>query len=84
MTLRSIETLKMVDVLFCEDTRITKQMLNRLEINKKLISFIIQSKTIHPNTELILRTEVEVFESEAKNNPLYLCQLLIILQQSSS
>lgn len=38
MTLRSIETLKKVDVLFCEDTRITKQMLNRLEINKKLIS----------------------------------------------
>ena len=37
-TLRSIETLKLVDVLFCEDTRITKQMLNRLEINKKLIS----------------------------------------------
>ena len=38
MTLRSIETLKLVDILFCEDTRITKQMLNRLEINKKLIS----------------------------------------------
>ena len=38
MTLRTIETLKMVDVLFCEDTRITKQMLNRLEINKKLVS----------------------------------------------
>ena len=38
MTLRSIETLKLVDVLFCEDTRITKQMLKRLDINKKLIS----------------------------------------------
>ncbi len=38
MTLRSIETLKLVDVLFCEDTRITKQMLSRLEINKKLVS----------------------------------------------
>lgn len=38
ITLRTIETLKLVDVLFCEDTRITKQMLNRLEINKKLIS----------------------------------------------
>ena len=38
MTLRTIETLKMVDVLFCVDTRITKQMLNRLEINKKLVS----------------------------------------------
>jgi hypothetical protein len=49
------------------------------EINTKLISFIIQSKTSHPNTELILRTEVEVFESEAKNNPLYLCQIIIIL-----
>ena len=38
ITLRTIDTLKLVDVLFCEDTRITKQMLNRLEINKKLIS----------------------------------------------
>ena len=38
MTLRSIETLKLVDVLFCEDTRITKQMLKRLDITKKLIS----------------------------------------------
>ncbi len=38
MTLRSIETLKMVDVLFCEDTRVTKQLLARLNVNKKLIS----------------------------------------------
>ena len=38
MTFRSIEILKLVDVLFCEDTRITKQMLNRLGINKKLVS----------------------------------------------
>ena len=38
MTYRAVKTLELVDVLFCEDTRITKQMLNRLEINKKLIS----------------------------------------------
>ena len=38
MTFRSIEILKLVDVLFCEDTRITKQMLNRFGINKKLVS----------------------------------------------
>ncbi|MBQ7104684.1 MAG: 16S rRNA (cytidine(1402)-2'-O)-methyltransferase [Bacilli bacterium] len=38
ITLRTIDTLKKVDVLFCEDTRITKQLLNRLEITKKLIS----------------------------------------------
>lgn len=38
MTYRSLEILKMVDVLFCEDTRVTSQMLNRLGISKKLIS----------------------------------------------
>lgn len=38
LTYRTVETLKLVDVLFCEDTRITKQLLNKLEINKKLIS----------------------------------------------
>jgi len=38
LTFRSIEILKMVDILFCEDTRITKQLLSHLNINKKLVS----------------------------------------------
>ena len=38
ITLRSINTLKEVDVIFSEDTRETLKLLNYLNINKKLIS----------------------------------------------
>ena len=37
ITLRSINTLKMVDLLLCEDTRVTSELLRKLEIKKKLI-----------------------------------------------
>ena len=37
MTLRAINTLKMVDVIFSEDTRVTLQLLNHFEIKKKLV-----------------------------------------------
>lgn len=36
ITLRSIHTLEMVDVIFCEDTRITSQLLSYLKIKKTL------------------------------------------------
>lgn len=38
ITLRSIETLKQVEVIFSEDTRVTGLLLNQLGIKKKLIS----------------------------------------------
>lgn len=37
ITLRSINTLKMVDFLLCEDTRVTSELLHKLDIKKKLI-----------------------------------------------
>ena len=37
MTFRAIETLKKVNVIFSEDTRVTRQLLNHCEIKNKLI-----------------------------------------------
>ncbi len=37
MTFRAVNTLKMVDVIFSEDTRVTLQLLNHFDIKKKLI-----------------------------------------------
>ena len=39
ITLRALETLKSVDYVLCEDTRVTGQLLKRYEIDKKLVSF---------------------------------------------
>lgn len=39
ITLRALETLKAVDLVLCEDTRVTKKLLNRFEISKPTLSF---------------------------------------------
>ena len=38
MSVRALDTLKMVDVIFCEDTRVTDQLLRHFQIQKKLVS----------------------------------------------
>ena len=38
ITIRALNTLKMVDVVFCEDTRVTGQLLKYFDISKKLVS----------------------------------------------
>lgn len=39
ITLRAIETLKNVDLIACEDMRVTQKLLNHFEINTKCISY---------------------------------------------
>ena len=38
LTYRTVETIKFVDVLFCEDTRETAKLLKYLDISKKMVS----------------------------------------------
>lgn len=39
ITLRAIKTLQEVDIIVCEDTRVSKKLLTHLGINKKLVSY---------------------------------------------
>ena len=39
ITLRALETLKAVDFILCEDTRVTKNLLDHYQISKPLISY---------------------------------------------
>jgi 16S rRNA (cytidine1402-2'-O)-methyltransferase len=44
ITYRAIETLQNVDLILCEDTRETKKILNKYNINKPTMSYHAQSK----------------------------------------
>jgi 16S rRNA (cytidine1402-2'-O)-methyltransferase len=44
ITLRAIETLKNVDLVLCEDTRVTKKLLDKYNISKPTMSYHAQSK----------------------------------------
>lgn len=39
MTYRAVQTLQMVDMIYCEDTRVTKKLLNHFSIDKPLKSY---------------------------------------------
>ncbi len=44
ITLRAIRVLKEVDLILCEDTRVTKNLLTKYEIDKPTMSYHAQSK----------------------------------------
>lgn len=44
ITMRAIETLNNVDLILCEDTRVTKKLLDKYDIKKPTMSYHAQSK----------------------------------------
>ena len=60
MTFRAINTLKMVDVIFSEDTRVTLQLLNHFEIKNKLIH-------MDDHNEDIIKEKVLEYLKDGKN-----------------
>jgi len=53
ITLRALRTLKEVDIIFCEDTRTTKNLLKHYEIDKKCFAYHINNE--HKQVELYVQ-----------------------------
>ena len=53
ITIRALNVLKEVDVIFAEDTRTTKQLLTNFNINKKLISSHLYNENQNENKEIV-------------------------------
>lgn len=60
MTIRAINVLKMVDVIFSEDTRVTLQLLNHFEIKNTLIA-------LHDHNEDTVKERVLEYLQDGKN-----------------
>lgn len=60
ITLRAINTLKMVDIVFAEDTRITSVLLKSLNINKKI-------ESCHKYSEMKNKDKIVKIIKEGKN-----------------
>jgi 16S rRNA (cytidine1402-2'-O)-methyltransferase len=52
ITLRALETLKSADTIACEDTRVTRKLLNRYEVRKSLVS--LHAKSHHSAIDRIV------------------------------
>lgn len=60
ITLRALETLKSVDIILCEDTRVTKNLLAHYQISKTLSSY-------HQHTDVRKVREIISLLEEGKN-----------------
>ena len=67
ITLRAIETLKKSSYILCEDTRVSKNLFNRYEINSKLISNhkFNEAKNLNKITDLLKSGETISLISDA-------------------
>lgn len=60
MTYRAVEVLRMVDVIVCEDTRVTGKLLRHYEVETKMISY-------HANSDVGRTDEILWMLQEGKN-----------------
>lgn len=60
ITLRALKVLAVADIILCEDTRVTKKLLDRHSINKKTISY-------HAHSKLSRVDEIIAYLKEGKN-----------------
>lgn len=60
VTLRALRVLKEVDVILCEDTRVTKKLLARYEISKPFVSY-------HEHSSIVRIAEIVALLREGKN-----------------
>ena len=67
ITLRSLDTLKNSDYILCEDTRVSKKLLNKYNIEVRLVSFhsFNEHKTVQKHINQILDGKVVSLISDA-------------------
>jgi len=67
ITLRSLDTLKNSDYILCEDTRVSKKLLNKYNIEAQLVSFhsFNEHKTVQKHINQILDGKVVSLISDA-------------------
>ena len=67
ITLRSLDTLKYSDYILCEDTRVSKKLLNKYNIEVQLVSFhsFNEHKTVQKHINQILDGKVVSLISDA-------------------
>ena len=67
ITLRSLDTLKNSDYILCEDTRVSKKLLNKYNIEVQLVSFhsFNEHKTVQNHIDQILDGKVVSLISDA-------------------
>jgi len=67
ITLRALETIKNSDLILCEDTRVSKKLLNKFKINKKLVSNhkFNENKNLNLILELLEKNKIISIVSDA-------------------
>lgn len=67
ITLRALETLKTADIIYAEDTRVTKKLLSHYEIQKQLVPFHAHNehKQLERTLQTIRENELTVLVSDA-------------------